>query len=83
MTTLIAVTKSSPPIHFSINGANESKDPNVPRQETKKSSPPPRPRKEVAYYDYHDPTGRVRFQVVRYEPKDFVQRRMIDGEWVI
>ena len=33
-------------------------------------------KKIVATYDYVDPeTGEVRFQVVRYEPKDFRQRR--------
>jgi hypothetical protein len=31
--------------------------------------------REVCAYDYHDPTGRVVFQVVRYEePKEFKQR---------
>ena len=29
----------------------------------------------VATYDYHDASGKVVFQVVRYEPKDFRQRR--------
>jgi hypothetical protein len=33
-------------------------------------------RTEVAAYDYQDATGRVRFQVVRYEPKDFRQCRI-------
>lgn len=29
----------------------------------------------VATYDYHDASGKVVFQVVRYEPKDFRQRK--------
>ena len=32
-------------------------------------------RRIVATYDYHDAAGRVIFQKVRYEPKDFKQRR--------
>lgn len=31
---------------------------------------------EVARYDYQDEEGRVLFQAVRYEPKDFRQRRL-------
>lgn len=40
-------------------------------------------RKEVCGYEYHDETGKVLFQVVRYEPKDFCQRRP-DGKggWI-
>ena len=38
----------------------------------------PTPR-ETACYDYQDATGRVVFQVVRYEPKDFRQCRIVDG----
>lgn len=33
------------------------------------------PRKQVAAYDYADETGDLLFQVVRFEPKDFRQRR--------
>ena len=29
----------------------------------------------VAAYDYHDETGKLLFQCVRFEPKDFRQRR--------
>lgn len=36
--------------------------------------------KEVAAYDYQDETGALLFQVVRFEPKDFRQRRP-NGEW--
>lgn len=32
-------------------------------------------RRIVATYDYHDAAGQVIFQKVRYEPKDFAQRR--------
>lgn len=32
-------------------------------------------RRVVAVYDYHDQTGAVLYQVIRYEPKDFVVRR--------
>lgn len=42
-----------------------------------------RPR-EVAAYDYVDPTGALLYQVVRMEPKTFRQRRPADGggwEW--
>jgi CHC2 zinc finger len=35
-------------------------------------------RREIAAYDYHDATGSIRFQVVRYEPKDFRQCRIAD-----
>ena len=34
-----------------------------------------KPRREVAHYDYHAPDGTLAYQVVRYEPKDFRQRR--------
>jgi putative DNA primase/helicase len=50
---------------------------------------PPRPesvngkRRIVATYDYHDADGRLVFQVVRFEPKDFRQRRPDgNGGWV-
>ena len=39
----------------------------------------PTPR-ETACYNYQDATGRVVFQVVRYEPKDFRQCRIVGGE---
>lgn len=37
-------------------------------------------RRIVATYDYHDEHGRRLFQVVRFDPKDFRQRRP-DGAW--
>lgn len=50
---------------------------------------PPKPpyepgkRKLVATYNYEDAEGNLAFQVVRYEPKDFRQRRPgTNGEWV-
>jgi KaiC/GvpD/RAD55 family RecA-like ATPase/5S rRNA maturation endonuclease (ribonuclease M5) len=40
-------------------------------------------RREVATYDYTDEDGTLLFQVVRYEPKDFRQRRPDGkGRWV-
>ena len=36
----------------------------------------------VCAYDYQDATGKVVFQVVRYEPKDFKQCRIVDGKRV-
>lgn len=36
-------------------------------------------RREVAHYDYRDERGQLLYQVVRFEPKDFRQRRP-DGE---
>ena len=40
-------------------------------------------RKAVAWYPYHDAEGELRFEVVRYEPKNFKQRRP-DGKggWI-
>ncbi len=37
--------------------------------------------KEVASYDYRDESGKLLFQVVRFEPKDFKQRRPVGGGW--
>lgn len=36
----------------------------------------------IATYDYRDRYGNLLFQVVRYDPKDFRQRRIVEGEWV-
>jgi hypothetical protein len=37
----------------------------------------------VATYDYHDATGKMVYQVVRKEPKDFLQRRPdSNGGWI-
>jgi hypothetical protein len=41
----------------------------------KKPSKSPAGRKIVATYDYNDTDGKLVFQVVRYDPKDFLQRR--------
>jgi 5S rRNA maturation endonuclease (ribonuclease M5) len=38
--------------------------------------------KEVCAYDYQDATGEVVFQVVRFEPKDFKQCRIVEGKRV-
>lgn len=48
-----------------------------------KSSPTNNQRRMVATYDYHDADGKQVYQVVRYEPKDFRQRRQkSDGSWL-
>jgi Protein of unknown function (DUF3987) len=39
------------------------------------------PRRQVASYDYVDEQGGLVFQVVRYEPKAFRQRRPENGGW--
>jgi putative DNA primase/helicase len=44
------------------------------------SAPPART--EVAAYDYKSASGTLLFQVVRYNPKGFSQRRLVGGEWV-
>jgi hypothetical protein len=38
-------------------------------------------RREVAAYDYTDEAGKLLFQVVRFEPKDFRQRRPEGAGW--
>jgi hypothetical protein len=49
-----------------------------------KPKPPPSGKgKIVATYDYRDAGGKVLFQAVRYDPKDFRQRRPNDkGGWI-
>lgn len=37
--------------------------------------------KVVATYDYTDEAGKLLYQVVRYQPKDFRQRRPVPGGW--
>lgn len=39
-------------------------------------------RKEVASYRYTDALGSLLYEVVRFEPKDFRQRHMKNGQWV-
>jgi len=39
-------------------------------------------RQQVAVYDYDDEHGVLNFQVVRFHPKDFRQRRRGDGGWI-
>ncbi len=43
---------------------------------------PPERKREIASYDYTDEDGNLIFQVVRYEPKTFVQRRKERGRWI-
>ena len=38
--------------------------------------------RELCAYDYQDATGKVVFQIVRYEPKNFKQCRIVDGKRV-
>ena len=53
-----------------------------PRSSNGHSSNEPKLGKEVCAYDYTDVAGNLVFQVVRYEPKDFRQRRpAIGGGW--
>jgi hypothetical protein len=41
------------------------------------------PKRIVATYDYQDENGQELYQVVRYQPKDFIQRhRNGGGEWI-
>lgn len=40
------------------------------------------PKRLIATYDYADENGEIRYQVLRYEPKDFRQRAA-DGSWSI
>jgi len=43
----------------------------------------PDEKKIVAKYDYRDETGQLLYQVVRYKPKDFRQRRLDEqGNWI-
>ena len=37
--------------------------------------------KPVAFYDYTDEQGRLLYQVVRFEPKSFAQRRPFENGW--
>ena len=62
------------------------------RRESKQDRPaltPPRPAAingekpvEVCSYPYHDANGKLVFEVVRYKPKTFRQRRIVDGKMV-
>ena len=40
------------------------------------------PRKIDQTYDYVDESGTLLFQAVRYSPKGFSQRQMVNGQWV-
>ena len=39
-------------------------------------------RQIVAEYDYTDEDGNLLYQAVRFDPKDFRQRRRVNGAWV-
>jgi 5S rRNA maturation endonuclease (ribonuclease M5) len=47
-----------------------------------KDAPPSPKMAEVAHYDYTDERGSLLYQVVRYAPKTFRQRRKEGGTWV-
>ena len=73
----------------SRNGSNEFRATPAPPGKKGASTPKPslegtQPEKEreVCAYDYQEATGKVVFQVVRYEPKDFKQCRIVDGKRV-
>lgn len=51
-------------------------------EQPKANGTAPAKKREVATYDYTDENGDLIFQVVRYEPKTFVQRRKDRGRWV-
>ena len=44
--------------------------------ETSPQKPPKIEKQEVAAYGYHDASGQIVYEVVRYDPKDFRQRRV-------
>jgi len=50
-----------------------------PAKPSSKPSPRKSQSKEVAQYSYHDEAGKLILQVVRFEPKDFRQRRPKPG----
>lgn len=53
-----------------------------PRQAAFPPKPsPPTPKKIVATYQYTDAGGKLRFEVVRFEPKGFAQRQPDGGRW--
>ncbi|MGA7391548.1 MAG: CHC2 zinc finger domain-containing protein [Terrimicrobiaceae bacterium] len=74
---------------LSPNSGNGSQKPSSPKSNTAR-----RPaagglkeeqqlnQRELCAYDYQDATGKVVFQVVRYEPKTFKQCRLVDGQRV-
>lgn len=43
---------------------------------------PPKGSQIVATYSYRDELGNELYQCVRYSPKTFKQRRMVNGEWI-
>ena len=51
-------------------------------ESTAKAESAPLPKEIVATYWYHNALGNQMFQVVRYKPKDFRQRHMVNGSWV-
>lgn len=67
------------PVAQRTNGAGAA-HPQPQPQPQPESAPP---RREAEYYDYLDEAGHLLYQVVRYEPKDFRQRRPDgNGGWI-
>lgn len=64
-----------------LAGEEPTQPPPPLRQDARQGQSIPKPR-EVCHYDYQDATGRVVYQVVRYEPKTFRQRQVMpDGSF--
>lgn len=63
------------------DGGDGTRPPRPPRPPAPPASPPPG-RRIVATYRYEDEEGTHLFDVLRYEPKTFVQRRA-DGAWTM
>jgi CHC2-type zinc finger protein/DnaB helicase-like protein len=64
----------------SVPPSAKSKQPAREEKESEQSEK--EPLREVIAYDYHDATGKVVYQVVRYEPKTFKQCQIVDGKRV-
>ena len=58
-------------------GMSKTKDKPQPKEKPKSYAKP----RIVETYDYKDEAGTLLFQVVRFDPKDFRQRRPKDGGW--
>jgi len=77
--------RSSQPAAQSRNGHHPSNGNGKPAAPpvNERMAPPEERATIVATYDYHDAAGKLLFQVVRYQPKGFKQRRPDgQGNWV-
>jgi len=81
----LGVSKSDGIAHVSMqSNANVTPKSTAPPPDHPIAPPPKRNRASkriAATYDYTDATGTLLFQVVRYEPKDFRQRRPNGSGW--